>query len=68
MVKRPKLKRMEASDWVGVRPRARRTCEGSGMPEVQAEPVGLEDGEQILLDLAESYHPSILATRTRRIN
>ena len=23
----------------GVRPRARRTCEGSGIPEVQAEPV-----------------------------
>ena len=30
--------------------------------------VGLEGGEQILGDLAESYHPSILATRTRRIN
>ena len=39
MVKRPKLKRIEASAWVGVRPRARRTCEGSGIPEVQAEPV-----------------------------
>ena len=30
--------------------------------------VGLEGGEQILRDLTESYHPSILATRTRRIN
>ena len=36
---------------------ARRTCEGSGMPEGQAEPVeaaevGLEGGEQILGDKA----------------
>ena len=30
VVRRPKLKRMEASDWAGVRPSARRTCEGSG--------------------------------------
>ena len=39
VVKRPKLNRMEASAWAGVRPSARKTCEGSGMPEVQAEPV-----------------------------
>ena len=39
VVKRPKLKRMEASLRSGVRPMARRTWEGSGMPEVQAEPV-----------------------------
>ena len=36
VVKRPKLKRMEASLRSGVRPMARRTCEGSGVPEVQA--------------------------------
>ena len=32
----PKLKRMEASLCVSVRPKARSTCDGSGMPDAQA--------------------------------
>ncbi len=39
VVKRPKLNRIEASLWSAVRPSARRTWDGSGIPEEQAAPV-----------------------------
>lgn len=39
VVKRPKLNRIEASLWSAVRPSARSTWDGSGIPEEQAAPV-----------------------------
>ena len=39
VVNRPKLKRMEASLCVAVRPKERSTWDGSGMPDAQADPV-----------------------------
>lgn len=39
VMERPELKRMEVSLWLRARPIARRTREGSRMPDVRAQPV-----------------------------